>query len=261
VLSGLGGDEVFFGYQHYQVLARHPEWVERYGTLYPAFRRVLAQMTAMYGNLRGQERWQRFGYWDWCPPPLAQYLLFRGFYPEKVIGELMGMDEKTVRDTLISALPFQQPDGPSALANRFNSMELQRYLHDQLLRDSDVFSMAHSIELRVPYLDHRLVEALAAVDPANKVDRFVNKPRLLDHIDDDLLRSAARAPKKGFTFPLARWLKEQPEELESISLNGSPFDPTVVHRLWGRFRQGRLHWSRVWALVVMGSRGGTAGVE
>ncbi|MGA2930368.1 MAG: asparagine synthase (glutamine-hydrolyzing), partial [Solirubrobacteraceae bacterium] len=225
VLSGLGGDEVYFGYRHYRVLANHPNWVDRYGALQPAFRDALARMMALYGSVRSQERWRRFGYWRWCPPPLALYLLFRGFYPEAEIGELLGMDEKRVRETLLSAFESQYTELPLAPAHVFNRMEMQHYLHDQLLRDSDVFSMAHSLELRVPYLDHRLVESLAAVEPANKVDQFLNKPRLVNAIEDDLVSTTARNRKMGFSFPLATWIKEHAAELEARCLSGSHFDP------------------------------------
>lgn len=250
VLSGLGGDEVYFGYRHYRFLAEHPNWVDRYRELEPTFRDALARMMALYGSLRSQERWRRFGYWRWCPPPLALYLLFRGFYPEAEIGELLGMDKKMVRDRVLAAFDSRYAEYPSVPAHIFNLMEVKHYLHDQLLRDSDVFSMAHSIELRVPYLDHRLVESAAALEPAKKVNPFLNKPRLVDAIDDDMVSSTARTKKRGFSFPLATWIKEYSGDLEAISLGGSYFDRRAVKRLWAQFRCGRLHWSRVWALVV-----------
>jgi asparagine synthase (glutamine-hydrolysing) len=111
--------------------------------------------------------------------------------------------------------------------------------------------MAHSIELRVPFLDHRLVESMAALTPRRKIEPQINKPRLLDNIDDQVLHLAARQRKMGFTFPLARWLRENAGDLESLSLRGTHFEPKVVRRLWEDFRRGRLHWSRIWSLVVV----------
>ncbi len=79
-------------------------------------------------------------------------------------------------------------------AAAFNRMEFRRYLHDQLLRDTDVFSMAHSIEARVPFLDHTVVECAATLSSAAKIGtNGINKPLLVGAVDDPLLRKAGAA--------------------------------------------------------------------
>ena len=130
---------------------------------------------------------------------------------------------------------------------------MRRYLHDQLLRDSDVFSMAHSIELRVPLLDNEVVEAGCRIPPREKMSRTMNKPTLVEAINDPSVRQAAARPKRGFTFPFAKWMVAQADELEERAVQGRLLDPDAVRQCWRQFRAGRLHWSRAWSTVVLSS--------
>ena len=86
----------------------------------------------------------------------------------------------------------------------FNCIEMKRYLHDQLLRDADVFSMAHSVETRVPLLDHELVCRAACLPAAMKVPNGLNKPALLGAAPHPIIAGAAARAKKGFTFPIGQ---------------------------------------------------------
>jgi asparagine synthase (glutamine-hydrolysing) len=137
--------------------------------------------------------------------------------------------------------------------NHFHYLEMQHYLHDQLLRDSDVFSMAHSIELRVPLLDNEVVDAGCRIPPSQKVAAGINKPNLVEAFDQPIIREAAARPKQGFIFPFAQWIRAQAGELEERALQGSLLDPDGVRQCWEHFRAGRLHWSRAWATVVLAS--------
>ncbi len=135
----------------------------------------------------------------------------------------------------------------------FNYIEFKRYLHDQLLRDADVFGMAHSIEVRVPFLDHLVVEYAAGVRPALKQANGVNKPLLAGAVGDPLLSRAGGAAKRGFSFPMDRWMKASSDELEEMARSGGILDRRAVGALWAQFRANRLHWSRAWALTVLGA--------
>jgi asparagine synthase (glutamine-hydrolysing) len=136
-------------------------------------------------------------------------------------------------------------------------LELRRYTHDQLLRDSDAMSMAHSLEVRVPLLDERLVECVLNIPAAQRSDGSESKS-LLRAAVDDLLPSIVRerTRKQGFTFPfdvwlrapLARWLADA---MESAANNTSIFRRGAVERLNNDYQAGRVHWSRVWAVAVL----------
>ena len=140
-------------------------------------------------------------------------------------------------------------------ASGVNYVEMKRYLHDQLLRDSDVFGMAHSVEVRVPYLDDAVVAAAASLPAALKMNGTSNKPALVDAIGDSLVAEASRRSKRGFSFPLAAWIREQAGSMRDMALETSVLDRAAVAKLWTAFERGHLHWSRAWSLAVLGARG------
>jgi asparagine synthase (glutamine-hydrolysing) len=242
VLSGLGGDEVFWGYKHYRWLTALR------GPVYP----LLARAGRLWGRLRRRDNWLRAA---WLKPSVSTprlYLTLRGFFAPDQVARLMDLTQAELDSAIEEHFGFSGAVGrPSATA--FNYVEMKRYLHDQLLRDTDVFSMAHSIEARVPYLDHVLVEHLWNVPAAQKLDRTLNKPLLVRAVNDPAVREAASRPKRGFTFPMARWMKTAAPELQEMAETGF-LGRKAVHDCWTDFTEGRMHWSRPWALTVLGAR-------
>ncbi len=250
VLSGLGGDEVFWGYRHYRWLGTGARWL---AACPDGARQTLSHWMGVWGRVRGQEKWMRMAFLGHDVTSRGLYLTLRGFFPPQHIMRLLGVDEREVARAIrqhFETLP-QALNGETA--NGFNYIELKRYLHDQLLRDTDVFSMAHSIEARVPFLDDAVVEHVARIRPECKVGNGINKPVLVDAAADPLLRQAGGAPKRGFSLPMDRWMRELSGDLEDLALSATVLDRPTVRSLWQQFRAGRLHWSRAWALSVLGS--------
>jgi asparagine synthase (glutamine-hydrolysing) len=116
--------------------------------------------------------------------------------------------------------------------------------------------MAHGLELRVPFLDHELVEMCLKYDLADQDGSAMNKAWLLKMAGDLLPRGIADRPKQGFILPMAEWMRGPlkgfvGEGLAVIEgLETLPKFNTV--RLLDDFEHGRLHWSRVWQFVVLG---------
>ncbi|MDP9169905.1 MAG: asparagine synthase (glutamine-hydrolyzing) [Acidobacteriota bacterium] len=247
VLSGLGGDEVFLGYKHHRWL-RHQELAARC----PAPRRyLLAQGGNQWGRWRGRDNWKRTA---WLKPAASSdrlYLTMRGFFAPDQVARLMDMNRAEL-DSAVDEHFGSLQARREASAGAFNYLEMKRYLHDQLLRDTDVFSMAHSIEARVPYLDHVLVDEMWRVAPEWKIEKGINKPLLVRAVDDPAVLRAATAPKRGFTFPMARWMKSSAPEMREIAEAGS-LAKGAVQDCWADFSAGRMHWSRAWALTVLGA--------
>jgi asparagine synthase (glutamine-hydrolysing) len=125
-----------------------------------------------------------------------------------------------------------------------------------LLRDSDQMSMAVSLELRVPFLDHELVEYSLGLPAAEKKRYGGVKGLLVEACRDLLPPTVYQRPKAGFALPmqhwmagpLARFVEEGLQEIVRSGLLPESFVAGAHHD----FRAGRLHWTRLWSMVVLG---------
>jgi asparagine synthase (glutamine-hydrolysing) len=254
VLSGLGGDEVFWGYRHYSWLEGRAPWLRILAGLPDGLRRGALAASEFYGRTTGQESWRRLGYLREQPTIGGLYYMARGFFPPFQAAQLLGVSPSELRQLVEDALTAD-PLLPSARMDgaAFNDLEMRRYLHDQLLRDADVFSMAHSIETRIPFLDHELVCRVACLPAAAKRRNGINKPALLRALPHPILAAAAAKKKMGFTFPIGRWLKDNLGPMREIARHSDVLNPRETDGLFDAFGAGRLHWSRAWAMVVLGA--------
>ena len=254
VLSGLGGDEVFGGYKHHRWLARHGDSIRRFSAL-PRFVRHTVLSTAVgYGRVAGRENWMRLANLEGGVSDAGLYLALRGFFAPEQVRALLDVHESEVRlvaDEFLESARSRTNGGVGS-GSAFRGLEMRRYLHDQLLRDTDVFSMAHSIEVRVPYLDHILVERVARI-AATPARHAGNKPLLTEAAGDPAVFEAARRGKRGFSFPFGKWMKMHSGELREMALAGGSLNRRTIGKLWNEFDRGRLHWSRAWMLAVIGA--------
>jgi asparagine synthase (glutamine-hydrolysing) len=253
VLSGLGGDEVFWGYKYYHWLNRFGTAVRCFAALPSFLQSAILRTVAAYGKRRGGDRWGRLSFLENRVSGEGIYVALRGFFDPAQVSRLLGLSPKEVAAVANRHLADLGRECPAADAGGFNYIELKRYMHDQLLRDTDVFSMANSIEARVPYLDHLIVERAARTLASAKLAKGPNKPLLVNAVQDPLIRERASARKRGFTFPFQKWMRENADELEGIALQSGSLEKGGVRQCWQNFREGHLHWSRAWALSVLGA--------
>jgi asparagine synthase (glutamine-hydrolysing) len=247
VLSGLGGDEIFSGYRHHrrvENLCRVPAPLQRTGL------RVASLIGRQFG-----ERWAKLSPIYGQTTAQNLYMGFRGFFAPEQIARLLNVTVGEVASVAASFWAGLDCDVPRRWPHptAFRAFEMRRYMHDQLLRDTDVFGMASSIEARVPYLDHRVIERVGAISRRARFAPGLNKPLLVNAIDDPIVRDAAIARKKGFTFPLQGWIRQSSNQLEEMSLQSKILQSAGVRYLWQGFRNNQLHWSRAWALAVLGT--------
>jgi len=126
-----------------------------------------------------------------------------------------------------------------------------------LLRDTDAVSMANSLEVRVPLLDHRLVEFVAQLPLAAKRDTQVPKALLIEALSGVLPENVLSQAKRTFTLPWDIWLRgplgvRVSQSLSNISAPLQPYlNPRAVRGAWQNFVIGQTNWSRPWSLYVL----------
>jgi asparagine synthase (glutamine-hydrolysing) len=231
-LSGLGADETFGGYPSFQAAPR----LRQLRWLPGPLRRQLLQRSGS----RLRPKLQGLPAWDRWTVAVAQ----RRYFGD---GDLAAAGATPLRWPEPPPLPPLQGHGQIGWA------ELSGYCEPMLLRDSDVFSMASSLELRVPFLDHRLVElALRLPERFHGPAKGLLREACLDLFPPSYLNR----PKQGFTLPMRPWMLGPLRELcqgriERLQASGW-LDPLWVRRQWQAFEADQLRWTRAWNLVVLG---------
>ena len=249
VLSGTGGDELFFGYGHFRLASALGRMHRVLAAVPVQARRGLIQTAIRCGGVLGRPALHRLQYLE-HPSLDNAYLLVRGLFSPRQIQELLGID-RVEFEAWGPALPPVDEAAIDGMLSTFGLLEFTHYLQNQLLKDTDVMSMAHSVETRVPYLDHRLVEYVMGIPPEVKLERRRPKPLLLEALGDALPSEVWNRPKMGFTFPFELWMRQCADELEALSLEQSMLERKAVAAVWREFRAGHVHWSRVWAFIVL----------
>lgn len=255
-LSGLGGDELFAGYAVFQ--RSIALWNKRYITQFPMGIRKLAGsalrvMRPSASSTKAAEllRLPSFSIDDTYP-------VARLAFTDKEIMELI--DRRTLPANRVRGIMHELVREQGAhrlpLLGQVGLGELNTYLQNVLLRDTDQMSMAHALEVRVPFLDHELVEYALGIADAQKYPT-TPKRLLVEALGDLLPKEIVDRPKMGFTLPWARWMKEDlstfcVDRLKTLG-ERPPFRPEGIASLWERFLADdpRVNWSRVWGLVVL----------
>jgi len=256
VLSGAGGDELFGGYPSFSRLPRAMRAKRAAGPLWPvigaAGRGVLPQ--------RLRTRWNHFtqsnGSWT------EAYRVQRGFFLPQEIGALAGpaLREPAIwadaRDGLERAEhACLEPAGSERSAAAVARMESRLYLQSQLLRDLDVMSMAHGLEVRVPFVDAALVDTVWPALGSHPA-LVAGKQLLHATLERPLPEAVVRHPKQGFTLPFATWMRGELAPLVRDGLDRASRAGWIASdapsRLWTDWSEGRAHWSRTWGVSILG---------
>jgi asparagine synthase (glutamine-hydrolysing) len=263
VLSGLGGDELFAGYPSFQrasIIA--PFW-----KLPAVWRRILAGGFSRLSDPR-VERVNLV--LKGSAPAEAAYAASRTLFGARQAqalvnpAEMRGQpsSELSTSDFKLIGPGFGLANGESEISLRLlqqvSVCELNGYMRNTLLRDSDVFSMAHGLELRVPMLDREVLESAMLASDAAKLKRGVSKPLLVAAVRDLLPPEVLARPKQGFTLPFETWMRRELfDEVNGVLTSGSAktigLDASAVRDVWRDFqaRRSGTNWSRPWALYTL----------
>lgn len=254
VMSGEGADELFLGYNRYRVTA----WNERLGRMYRATvpGAVRGGVRSLMGRLpHSMRRYPERTFLALAPE--ARELFYENFavFPVALQRKLLSEPQKLdIRDPYAEALRYYEEIQAGSL-ERMGHADLQTYLVELLMKQ-DQMSMAASIESRVPFLDHGLVERVAAIPGRHKVRGWQTKAVLREALRGIVPREILTRPKMGFPVPVSDWFRGRfwslIEEfvLGPRAIRRGHFAPEFLKRLAEEHRRGAAnHGERLWLLV------------
>jgi len=231
VLSGIGADELYGGYPS----SNRIEYLKY-------LKKIPASLLSAASPFMA-DQYKRFEYLKF-DHPAADYLFLRALFAPSDIAKILNVSVKQVTDVLFD---YNLAHKTRTYDKDYASfMERNFYMQNQLLRDTDVMSMNHGLEVRVPFLDELFINLTLQIDPAI---RFANQPpkeMLIDSFKDILPEAIWNRSKMGFSFPLQQWMQQHPE----IS-NEANYDGKVTRELIKKFKANKLHWSKSFALYQL----------
>ena len=221
-LSGLGSDEIFYGYPSHKKSS------------------ILNFLKIIIKFIPLKILPNKFHKLDYLllRSDYGVYLAQRGIFSINEIAKILNISKLEI----ISYLNKNSPDSKEleklSFKNKIGYYELSRYMEGQLLRDTDVFGMRNSIEIRVPFLDIYLFRNIMKVDPKSKINNLFNKQILINFYKNILPKKIYSRSKSGFELPYKKWLnkvKIKDQVMKSYNLKSLKDS----------------HWSKIWALYVL----------
>ncbi len=248
-MSGVGGDEIFGGYPSFTQIPKLYNFL-RVLSWVPFGRKAACSIVKNYEKSVMAKLYSMLS----SAPSIPDiYLNYRGVFTQEQIQKLLRPD--IAREALEDIEPCSFLPDCSKTNSKFNQvslLEITSYMRNQLLRDTDVFSMAHSLEVRVPFVDHILVELLAKISVKYKTNKGTPKMLLIKALNKKLPEEIIFRPKMGFTFPFDMWLRKELKNIVVEKLNKSHiFNLAYRERLLKDYFDNRLHWSKIWTCFVL----------
>jgi asparagine synthase (glutamine-hydrolysing) len=244
-LSGLGADELFDGYGNTRRVALL-EQIRRLPRPLPQVTVAAAAALAKRGSSG-----QKLRAWvsEPFPPGHSYELLRRLFLPGEVARLLPGPDALDGAPTAVAV------DRRKDIFPQVSMLELTNYTKNVLLRDTDAMSMANSLEVRVPYLDHWLVEWGLGLPRSARAGK--GKALLIAAVRDALPEEVLARKKHGFLLPLEGWMRgDLAQDVVSVLSDPPPalrelLDRHATRSVWAGFASNRESWLRPWSLYAL----------
>ncbi len=246
-MSGIGGDELFAGYDVFKNLytLQNKQWLN----LFPKFIRTYAGkgLVLKKNNIRHLK----------LAEILAQdkinvnscYELSRSLFSKKQLQELIPSYNKI-------NLTKYQLKYPNYILSTISINEISTYLSNTLLKDTDQMSMAVALEVREPFLDYKLVDFVLNIPDEFKYP-ITPKKLLVDSLNGLVPDEIINRPKMGFTLPWKYWMQNELKDFCQKNITAleqkNIYKTNSINNLWQRFlkNDSLITWSRVWHLIVL----------
>lgn len=223
-LSGVGGDELFASYPSFVELPRITRYARPFSRI-PGLGKCLRQMSAQFLSRHTSPKYA--GLLEYGGSLCGAYLLRRGLYMPWELPQVMdsGMARQGWQDLQTIEQLNRTVGGSPVFAHRsrlsISALEMSWYMRNQLLRDTDWTGMAHSLEIRVPFVDVTLLQTIA---PWLAAYPRITKSEIAAHIAPQLPTELLSKPKTGFSIPVRDWL-----------MTGQPVQKERGLRGWARY--------------------------
>jgi asparagine synthase (glutamine-hydrolysing) len=261
-ISGTGGDELFAGYPWFTELAQYEQQVRRAEASKPLYKKIKQSILRQPAN-RPDDFLTRYA--------LAYHIFGAGGATRLLDASLH--DASGVGTPPADDIRHMDELGWGDAVERVSALCLRGYTNNQLLRDVDVMSMAHSLEVRVPFLDVPLLDLALSLPSSAKLGNvtevanayqatyrssgskkiLVDAGKKMGILRDDI----DLQPKRGFTFPMEFWLKNELRDMMEDALSAEStrhrglLSVDEVSRVKQLFWEGKIHWTQPWLLMTL----------
>ena len=258
-LSGAGSDELFAGYPVFKQVFEldNKKWLYSFP---PQLRNLFGKLLQKQNKSLKSQKIAEILNLKLLELPYF-YPIFRKIFTNNTINKLTDF-----RNTSFENYPFnwafseigsRNRGATYPLISKVSALEIETYLQNVLLRDSDQMGMANSLEIRVPFLDHNLVEYVLSLPNEFKYPTYPKK-LLIDSTNGWIPQEIIHRKKMGFVLPWEKWMKNDLRSFCEESILNLEYYPALnmgqVNLLWKDFIKGKpnINWLQIWSLVVLG---------
>jgi asparagine synthase (glutamine-hydrolysing) len=258
LLSGEGGDEAFAGYSNYRNLV----WLERLKSGGAVVNGALAAGMSTASSLLNSSRLAK--YVPLMSDHFPSYYYSRTTNPYRTtgngLGKIYSADFEKAIDREHSLDPVRKLQARVRERGTLNAMlyiDTKSWLPDDLLIKADKMTMANSIELRVPLLDHKLLEFAASLPPGRKLNAGTTKYILKRALSRQIPSEIRNRKKAGFPVPYASWLRTELKDIvwdvltDNESVNRGYFRKSAIEQLLTEDANGKDHSKEIFSLLSL----------
>jgi asparagine synthase (glutamine-hydrolysing) len=226
VISGLGADELLGGYASFKQTG-----MVNASRNVPGFMYRLADLAPIY-------KYKKISFLE-RKDAVGEYLFNRGYFSALETARVLDIDISEVKKLLEK---IQLPAATEDLddGNRASAFESELYMKNQLLKDTDIMSMWHGLEVRVPFLDIDFIKAVHCINHKLKFGGERGKHLLIEAFKDILPQEIWNRRKQGFVFPFRNWIMAERHDAFTCK------NPVLNTH----FTSGKLDWSRYWSYII-----------